>query len=63
MSLSTRVLLGLGLGVVTGLFFGESVAFLEVPELNHFTIVNDLSTPGMPLFERLVSTVEANGTA
>jgi Na+/H+-dicarboxylate symporter/ABC-type amino acid transport substrate-binding protein len=31
MSLSARVLLGLALGVVTGLFFGESVAFLEVP--------------------------------
>jgi Na+/H+-dicarboxylate symporter len=31
MSLSARVLLGLGLGVVTGLFFGESVAFLDVP--------------------------------
>ena len=31
MSLSARVLLGLGLGVVTGLFFGESVSFLEVP--------------------------------
>ncbi len=29
MSLSTRVLLGLGLGILAGLFFGESVAFLE----------------------------------
>jgi len=29
MSLSTKVLLGLGLGVLTGLFFGESVAFLD----------------------------------
>ncbi|MEM8743072.1 MAG: alpha/beta hydrolase [Pseudomonadota bacterium] len=42
---------------------GVDVDFLEVPELNHFTIVNDLSTPGMPLFERLVETVEANATA
>jgi hypothetical protein len=31
MSLSTKVLLGLALGIVTGLFFGESVEFLEVP--------------------------------
>jgi Na+/H+-dicarboxylate symporter len=31
MSLSARVLIGLALGVVTGLFFGESVSFLEVP--------------------------------
>jgi Na+/H+-dicarboxylate symporter len=30
-SLSTKVLLGLGLGILTGLFFGESVAFLAVP--------------------------------
>jgi Na+/H+-dicarboxylate symporter len=30
-SLSARVLLGLALGVVTGLFFGESVTFLDVP--------------------------------
>ncbi len=31
MSLSTRVLLGLGLGIATGIFFGEAVAFLDVP--------------------------------
>ena len=31
MSLSSKVLLGLGLGVLTGLFFGEGVAFLEGP--------------------------------
>ena len=30
MSLSTRILLGLVLGVATGLFFGEHVAFLGV---------------------------------
>ena len=41
---------------------GVDVTFLEAPELNHFTIVNDFATPGMPLFEQLVSTVEANGT-
>lgn len=29
MTLSTRVLLGLGLGILTGLFFGEGVAFLK----------------------------------
>ena len=42
---------------------GVDVEYLEAPDLNHFTIVNDFSTPGMPLFERLVSTVEANGIA
>jgi Na+/H+-dicarboxylate symporter len=31
MSLSSKVLLGLGLGILTGLFFGEDVAFLEGP--------------------------------
>ncbi|MEN8181344.1 MAG: cation:dicarboxylase symporter family transporter [Myxococcota bacterium] len=31
MSLSAKVLLGLGLGILTGLFFGESVAFLALP--------------------------------
>jgi proton glutamate symport protein len=31
MSLSTRVLLGLGLGVLVGVFFGEAVAFLAGP--------------------------------
>ena len=31
MSLSTKVLLGLGLGILAGLFFGESVAFLATP--------------------------------
>jgi len=31
MSLAARVLLGLGLGIATGVFFGEAVAFLDVP--------------------------------
>jgi len=31
MSLASKVLLGLGLGILTGLFFGESVAFLSLP--------------------------------
>ena len=31
MSLSSKVLLGLGLGILTGLFFGEDVAFLAGP--------------------------------
>ena len=30
MSLSTKILLGLALGIVTGLFFGELVGFLEI---------------------------------
>jgi Na+/H+-dicarboxylate symporter len=31
MSLSTRILLGLSLGVLTGIFFGEKVEFLDAP--------------------------------
>lgn len=30
MSLATRVLLGIGLGIIAGIFFGEKVAFLKV---------------------------------
>ena len=30
MSLSTKVLIGLGLGILSGIFFGEAVAFLKV---------------------------------
>jgi arylformamidase len=38
---------------------GIETEYLEVPDCNHFTIVNAVSTPGEMLFERLVSTVEA----
>ena len=31
MTLSSKIFLGLGLGIVTGLFFGEMTAFLQVP--------------------------------
>lgn len=31
MNLSTRIVLGLGLGILTGIFFGERVEFLEIP--------------------------------
>ena len=31
MSLSTKVMLGLGLGLLTGVFFGEDVAFFQLP--------------------------------
>jgi len=30
MQLSTKILIGLGLGIVAGIFFGESIAFLKV---------------------------------
>src|SRR3982751_2670592 len=30
MHLSTRILIGLGLGIVAGIFFGESIAFLKI---------------------------------
>jgi ABC-type amino acid transport substrate-binding protein len=30
MSLSTKVLIGLGLGIAAGIFFGETAAFLKV---------------------------------
>jgi len=30
LSLSTRVLLGLVLGIISGLFFGETLSFLDV---------------------------------
>ena len=39
---------------------GIETEYLEVPECNHFTIVDAVSTPGEMLFERLVSTVEAH---
>ncbi len=32
--------------------------YFEVPDCNHFTIVNAVSTPGEDLFERLVSSIE-----
>jgi len=31
MSLSTKILIGMGLGILSGVFFGEEVAFLKVP--------------------------------
>ncbi len=31
MSLSTKVLIGMGLGILAGIFFGEEVAFLKMP--------------------------------
>ena len=30
MSLSTKILIGMGLGILVGIFFGEEVAFLKV---------------------------------
>lgn len=42
---------------------GVAVEYLEVPDCNHFTIVNAVSTPGDSLFEHLVSTVETHAAA
>jgi arylformamidase len=40
---------------------GFDAEYLEVPDCNHFTIVDAVSTPGEMLFEMLVATVEAHG--
>ena len=37
---------------------GVDVEYLEVPDCNHFSIVNEISTPGSMLYERLVSMIE-----
>lgn len=39
---------------------GFETDFFEVPDCNHFTIVDAVSTPGGMLFERLVSEIEAH---
>ncbi len=39
---------------------GFEADYAEVPDCNHFTIVDAVSAPGNPLFERLVTMVEAH---
>lgn len=45
MSLSTRIFIGLGLGIATGIFFGEEVAFLNVVGLGFIRL---LQMPAIP---------------
>ncbi|MDA7948240.1 MAG: alpha/beta hydrolase [Hyphomicrobiaceae bacterium] len=42
---------------------GVDTEYLEVADRDHFTVVNEFSTPGTALFERLVSTVEVHAAA
>jgi arylformamidase len=41
---------------------GIETEYFEVPDCNHFTIVDAVSTPGEVLFEKLVSTIESHST-
>ena len=71
LSLSTKVLIGLGLGIFTGIFFGEKIGFLQVPgdvfiQLLKMTVLPYISVSlilglGRLSFERVVSLVKKAG--
>lgn len=42
---------------------GIETEFFEVPDCNHFTIVDAVSTPGEVLFEKLVTTIESHSAS